>query len=70
MSRRLVTIRAREDDLRIVIGNAHDWGTTLLDSARTDDGSIDRETERTARGYIAAANRVRAALNAAAEAKT
>lgn len=57
MSRRLRDVRLRDDDLATLIGACRDWGESLMDAARMDDGTYDASTKRAAQRYIDAANR-------------
>lgn len=66
MTPRKVTIRVREDDLRIAADACHEWYDTLADAAHGNGyGKPDPSTMRAARRGLAAAARLRAALAAA-----
>lgn len=57
VSRKLRAVRLRDDDLATLIGACRDWGESLMDAARMDDGTYDGSTKRAAQRYIDAADR-------------
>lgn len=66
MSRRLVSIRMREDDLRLLGWCTHEWGSSLLAAAYNErTQKYDAQTRRSAERYMAAAARLHEAMRAA-----
>lgn len=64
----MVTVRVREDDLRLAIGSNREWYESLEDAALSDGyGKPDASTMRAARAGMAASVRLAAALRVGIE---